>query len=375
MQFVFDDATPTSEFARVVLDGLSGSGKTLTALKMARGLVGVDGTIGVIDTERGRASKYARLIPFKRLNLTHFDPENLTKATAAAAAAGVGCLVVDSGSHFWSGRGGMLERVGKSKKSGPFGGWDEIRPVEQEMLEALLSYPGHLIVTLRVKAEYTIGEDSNGKMKPVKIGLKPDQRDGLEYEFDLAGSLDLTHTLTITKSIMYDVPEAAVGRTITKPGEEFGELVGRWLAEGIKLPSLLDYRTVVLAEDVTTDDLAVVKAEAERRDMLALPVLDEYGQTMPLVELIRIKWREASARGRGASSPKTVADAQHGIETAPDVAALTVVGENIVAAIEAGKIREPERTSLMGVYEARMEALQAAEYEAAKQHEPAGADL
>lgn len=361
MKFVFEDATPTSEFARIVLDGLSGSGKTMTALRIARGLVGPDGIIGVVDTERGSASKYSRFIPFKTVKVTHYAPEALTAATAAAAAQGIDCLIVDSGSAFWSGKGGMLDRVGKAKKSGPFGGWDEVRPVEQEMLDALLSYPGHLIMTLRVKVEWAIGEDEKGRPSPVKVGLKPDQRDNIESEFDIAGTLDLSHTMTITKSRLHDVPEAAVGLGISLPGEDFGELVGKWLAEGIEQPSILDYRARVLAEDVTTDVLMAVKTEAERRDMHTLPVMDEYGDTLPLVDLIRARWKEAAARQRGQSSPRVVADVQRAIQQAPTVADLQIIGENMIAAIDDGKLRDPEKTSLRGMYEARMAELQKVE--------------
>lgn len=45
--------------ARIGLVGPSGSGKTFTALRLARGIVGADGRILVLDTEHGSASKYA----------------------------------------------------------------------------------------------------------------------------------------------------------------------------------------------------------------------------------------------------------------------------------------------------------------------------
>lgn len=361
MQFVFEDATPEAGKARVVIDGLSGSGKTLTSLRIARGLVGPDGTIGVVDTEHGKASAYSRLVPFKTIKMHHYAPEELIQATAAAAAQGIDCLVVDTGTAFWSGRGGMLEKVASSKKTGPFGGWDAVRPVEQEMFDALLSYPGHVIMTLRVKAEWAIGKDEKGQPSPVKIGTKPDQRDQIEYEFDIAASMDLTHTMTITKSRLFDVPEAAVGVQIPLPGEEFGELIGGWFTKGAPQQTILDYRARVLADDVTPDQLMAVKAEAEARNMQSLPVVDAYGATRQLVELIRLQWPEAVARHRGQSSPRAVADVQQAIGQAPTVAALQIVGENMIAAIEAGKLRDPEKTSLRGVYEQRMAELQQAE--------------
>ncbi|MFG1976971.1 AAA family ATPase [Nonomuraea fuscirosea] len=361
MKFVFEDATPEAGKARLVIDGLSGSGKTLTSLRIARGLVGPDGTIGVVDTEHGKASTYSRLVPFKTIKLHHYAPEDLTAATADAASQGIDCLVVDTGTAFWSGRGGMLEKVSSSKKSGPFGGWDAVRPIEQEMFDALLSYPGHVIMTLRVKAEWAIGEDEKGRPAPIKIGTKPDQRDQIEYEFDIAASMDLTHTMTITKSRLFDVPDAAVGMQIPLPGEEFGELVGAWFAKGVPQQTILDYRARVLADDATIDHLMTVKTEAEQRNMHNLPVVDAYGSTVSLVDLIRAQWKEAAARQRGQSSPSVVADVQQAITQAPAVAALQIVGENMIAAIEAGKLRDPEKTSLSGLYEQRMAELQQAE--------------
>jgi hypothetical protein len=45
--------------ARLILWGKAKSGKTLTALKLARGLVGSDGSICVLDTEYEASTLYA----------------------------------------------------------------------------------------------------------------------------------------------------------------------------------------------------------------------------------------------------------------------------------------------------------------------------
>jgi flagellar biosynthesis GTPase FlhF len=49
----FVKATKKKLKARVALIGPTGSGKTMTALKMARGFAGSEGRIAVIDTEHG----------------------------------------------------------------------------------------------------------------------------------------------------------------------------------------------------------------------------------------------------------------------------------------------------------------------------------
>lgn len=52
-------ATRTARKGRILLWGKSGAGKTLTALKLARGLAGPEGTICVIDTDFEASTLYA----------------------------------------------------------------------------------------------------------------------------------------------------------------------------------------------------------------------------------------------------------------------------------------------------------------------------
>jgi len=64
MPFVPVKTLPTADLASVALCGPEGSGKTLTALKIARGICGSRGRIAVIDTENGRARKFRRFENF-----------------------------------------------------------------------------------------------------------------------------------------------------------------------------------------------------------------------------------------------------------------------------------------------------------------------
>ena len=54
----FKKATKHQAYVRIGLVGPAGSGKTYTALRVAKGMAG-DGKIAVIDTERGSASLYS----------------------------------------------------------------------------------------------------------------------------------------------------------------------------------------------------------------------------------------------------------------------------------------------------------------------------
>jgi AAA domain len=92
------------------LAGGTGSGKTKSALRLARGLVGKDGKIAAADTEGRRMSYYASHEQFDVTDvLPPFRPEVFRKLAEDAEAGGYGCLIIDSFSHEWSGDGGVVE--------------------------------------------------------------------------------------------------------------------------------------------------------------------------------------------------------------------------------------------------------------------------
>ncbi|MFD9950850.1 ATP-binding protein [Nonomuraea sp. NPDC059023] len=289
MGFTFTPATKEEAKARVALTGPSGSGKTYTALTVASGL---SDKVAVIDTERGSASKYADEFEFSRLNLQSFEPHTLCQALAAASAAGFGAVVVDSLTHFWSGTGGMLEQVDAAAKRGyggnSFGGWKEARPQERQMIDALVSYPGHVIVTMRSKTDYVIEEDQRGRKVPRKVGLKPEQREGIEYEFDIVGDLDHENTLVITKSRARTI----ANRVIPKPDAEFAQEIAAWLGDGKPSPDALHFRDLLLDQYATQEDVATAGADIRARGLFGAQVVDEHGDAVALGELARRRWNE-----------------------------------------------------------------------------------
>ncbi|SNR32752.1 ATP-binding protein [Blastococcus mobilis] len=291
MSFTFTPAAREGSFARIALAGPSGSGKTWTALTTARELAD---RVAVIDTERGSAKKYAGDdgFTFDVLEMTHFDPRDLVKALAAAGAAGYGCVVVDSLSHFWMGSGGMLEQVDNAAKrsagGNSFGGWKEARPMERQMIEALLGYPGHVVVTMRTKTEWVIEENEKGKKVPRKIGTKPEQREGIEYEFDLVGDMDLEHTLVVSKSRILPLADAVVRR----PDGEFGRQIAKWVGDGVPPKSALEYRDDALDIHVTFEQLGALYREVKGKRLDGAAVIDGTGDTTTLGELIRARGEE-----------------------------------------------------------------------------------
>ncbi|CAM5720630.1 ATP-binding protein [Streptomyces hirsutus] len=295
--FTFIPATKEQAKARIALTGPTGSGKTYTALVLG---TGIGDRIALIDTEHGSASKYADEFAFDTLPLTTFEPPALVEALAVAAHDGYDVVIVDSLSHFWSGSGGMLEQVDNAAKriagGNTFAGWREARPLERAMIDALLAYPGHLIATMRTKTEYVVEADERGRKVPRKVGLKPEQREGIEYEFDIVGDLDHDNTLVISKSRAKPLS----GLVIRKPDAAFAEAVLEWLNAGKPTPSASDYLTTATAPHATYEELRGLYEEVRRHNLLAAAVLDPAGGSTTLGELIVRRGTEAKKEaGKG----------------------------------------------------------------------------
>lgn len=232
MTFQFQKATKRESKARVAIAGVSGSGKTWTALSLARAM---GGKVALIDTEHGSASKYADLYEFDTLILEPpYDPDRYIEAMDAAAQAGYDILVIDSLSHAWAGSGGLLEFVDDAStryKGNTYFAWREATPKQLALVEAILASPMHIIGTLRSKARYILDE-KDGKTAPRKVGMEAVQREGFEFEFDVYGEMDLDHKLVISKSRCTPLADAVISRPT---GADIASLLMPWL-EGEPAP-------------------------------------------------------------------------------------------------------------------------------------------
>ncbi len=226
----FKVATRKKAKLRAAIDGGAGAGKTYTALKIACRLAGPSGKVALLDTERGSASKYSGGKPF------HFDtdepktfsPRDYIASIKEAAEAGYDVLIIDSLSHAWSGPGGALEIVDSHKdKFG--GGWRAVTPMHNALVDAILTAPMHVIVTMRSKMEYVIDEKTK---KISKIGLKPVQREGMEFEFDVVLDMNDLHVGTVSKSRCSEIAD----RSYSEPGIEIADALKAWLDDGEDAP-------------------------------------------------------------------------------------------------------------------------------------------
>ena len=127
---VFKRATKKDSKLRLGLIGPAGSGKTYTALTVAKHF---GGRVALVDSENGSASKYANLFDFDVLEPQSFSPTDYVNAIKAAEEAGYGILILDSLTHAWAGKKNsaleLVDRAAARSKSGnSFAAWREETP-------------------------------------------------------------------------------------------------------------------------------------------------------------------------------------------------------------------------------------------------------
>ena len=222
--------------ARIGLVGPAGSGKTMSALKLAFGIVGPEGRIAVIDTEHGSASLYAHLCEYDVLEISApFTAKKYLAAIKEAEEKGYDILLIDSLSHAWAGPGGILEFVDNlTEVKNKFTAWREASPQHNSLVEAMLQSSIHIIGTMRAKTEYVLSEDDKGKKVPKKVGLAPVQRESMDYEFTLVFDIDRDkHIATSSKdrTSLFD-------GFYEKLEIHHGELIRNWLETGVEAPAM-----------------------------------------------------------------------------------------------------------------------------------------
>ena len=240
MATTFSTATRRSLKLRLAIDGAAGSGKTYTALRIAHGL---GQHVFVIDTQYGSAGLYAGEVEdgvtwnFQHAVLNQYTVEWYEDAIHTAERLGADVIVIDSLSSAWDDTGGILEQVDREaekrssdgRPKGSFAAWGKGGQLYKRLIKAMLASPCHIIATLRTKTDYVMEADENGKMKVRKLGLRPIQREGVDYEFDLGFSMAMDHTAVVTKTHCKLFPS---GMEIPSPGKETAQRILEWLDAG-----------------------------------------------------------------------------------------------------------------------------------------------
>lgn len=176
MPFEFRPAKRENVGLLIGLSGGTGSGKTFTAMRLAKGIAG-DKPFAVIDTEAGRAKHYADQFVFDHGELKPpFRPDAYAEAIAAADAAGYPVIVVDSTSHEWAGEGGILDwqddeidrmagQDWKKREACKMAAWIQPKMGHKRMVQRLLQVRAHLILCFRAEPKVEMVRGENGKME------------------------------------------------------------------------------------------------------------------------------------------------------------------------------------------------------------------
>jgi len=256
---------------RLAVCAASNGGKTWSSLELAFGLVEqlialkvlegrVEGKIGIIDTERKSAQLYAHLGPYDTIDLgPPYSVERYVGAMQALERAGCAVIILDSISHAWKGAGGVLSLLDRFQSHERFSAFNStVNPAQDELVDAMLRSPCHVIATMRSKTEWVLEdkENRNGKLvkTPRRIGMAPIQRDGIEYEFTTLLDLDTdTHVARVLKNRcpLFDDWQP---KKLTR---EHGRQLADWLMEGAPEP-----KDPVSG---TAADRAIATAEAAKR--------------------------------------------------------------------------------------------------------------
>lgn len=175
---------------KIGISGASGFGKTYSALLLAYGITGDWSKIAVIDTENDSASLYSDLGEYNVLTLgAPFTPERYIEAINTCVNAGMECLVIDSITHEWDGKGGCLEIAEQitqaSAAKNSYTAWAKVTPRHNDFVQTILQSPVHTITTTRRKQDYDMVKNDKGRTEVVKVGTKEITRDGYEYELTL----------------------------------------------------------------------------------------------------------------------------------------------------------------------------------------------
>jgi hypothetical protein len=138
-------------------------------------------------------------------------------------------LVIDSISHEWVevlAEKDRLDASGGKDAKNKFANWAKPTAEHERFKAAVIQAPIHIIATMRSKMEYDI---SSGK--PVKLGLAPIQREGMEYEFSVVFDLSMDHEAGASKdrSALFD-------RRRFKLTESIGKELAAWMNKGDQAP-------------------------------------------------------------------------------------------------------------------------------------------
>lgn len=225
---------------RISLSGVPGSGKTYSALLLARGMADSWEKVVLIDTENKRGDLYSDLGDYNIITLeAPFTPERYIEAIDACEQAGMQVIVIDSMSHEWDGKGGLLESneltAATRFKGNTWAAWSVSKPRHQRFIERIIQSPCHIIGTMRSKIETIQGEDKKVK----KVGMKDIQKDDTAYEMTITFGIEREGHYAVAEKDNTHIFDSRDPFVISVKD---GEAIKEWNLSGAKIP--VDYSKI-----------------------------------------------------------------------------------------------------------------------------------
>ena len=249
---IFRKAARQKLKASIMIEGLQGSGKSGLALLIAKALTSDWDKIYAIDTENKSLDLFQGIKmntgetfgDFNKVDLTMADgyaPSNYLALRDAAVSAGAEVIIMDSISHMWNRKGGLLDLVAEAQASGldNYRSWgtDKNRKEKELLSDLVRCSDAHIITTVRTKEKFSMEfDETKGKNKVVSLGEQQVQQDGLKYEPDLVlrmvspGNMDGTNPVVEVLKSRYAILRTGDEYEITA---ELLEQLRSYLEEGV----------------------------------------------------------------------------------------------------------------------------------------------
>lgn len=247
--------------------GRSGSGKTYTALKIARGMVDNPSEIGFLDTENGRGRLYSSILDGKFMHAdmyAPFSPARYRQAIEEFQSAGVKVLVIDSGSHEWEGEGSCTDIAEQPLRNGKkMADWKRAKSEHKKFMNAMLQSNMHIIVCLRARDKV----DFSNPSAPVSLGLHAVCEKDFMYEMTVSmmmhenGKVQNFDKLPEElRPIFFDGGRDSVHNGYL--GEAHGKGLIKWVNSGVRIDEEFEHWRSKL-QMAASGGLEALKKEAE----------------------------------------------------------------------------------------------------------------
>lgn len=251
----FKKAKKEQVWLKVLVSGASGSGKSYSALRLAKGIAGKCGSrIAYIGTEGSRNKYYASEFDYDLLELEDpFTIEKYIEAIDEAISAGYKVLIIDSLTHEWL----WLNDTHDKMPGNSFQNWGKLKPRHREFIDKILTCPIHVIATSRSKDEWVLETDSKGRQIPRKVGLGTQQDKNITYEYTVSLVVEQdTHIAHADK----DNSKIFDGRYDILT-EKDGEALYNWANDSDIPATVKEPKKFEEAEITPEDQLAAIKKE------------------------------------------------------------------------------------------------------------------